>query len=373
MMKGWYVLLVILIAVMLVFGSNQVYAHYFDEEKIKTTADILKSCEFYYNEYQLMGEYNFLLQHPNHPKIRFCTVLYKHIVWATQHPARDKILIAEIEKLLGDSGFLKERHLNDFSILPQWVKSDAKLWVKGDITDSRFAYGIRAVVKSDLVIPTKVEPITQRSCDDVVCIEKSDYAIYSITDNYGKDIIVEKYTVKETFDDYVTVSLDRTSKAGRKTIDYAINKDGTFYDGFEKNRSVAHWFIYPVPLNVGNKFVVADKEMIIKHDIITTFSGLEREAFLAKDSSGKYVDIIDKKTGLVLSSKFEDVKIIPIWKKTELIETNMLEKQNGVHLRDLSIPKWLKKTTQWFIDGLISESEYLKAIEYLVDKNILRV
>lgn len=372
-MRFWNLLLVAFIAILFAYGSNQASAHYYDETNINTTTDILKACEFYYNEYQLLGEYYLLLQHPYHPKIRLCSVLYNHIVWSTQHPAREKILVAEIEKLLGDSGFLKERHLNDFSLLPQWVKSDAELWVKGDITDSRFAYGIRAVVKSDLVNTAKVEPISQRSCDDVVCIEKYDYASYSITDNYGKDIIVEKYTVKETYNDYVTISLERTLKDGRKTFDYTINSDGTLYDELEKNLGAPYWFIYPVPLDVGNKFVVHDKEMTINHEIITTYKGAEREAFVASDTSGKYLDIIDKKSGLVLSSNFEDVKIIPIWKKIELIETNMIEKQNGVHLRDLSIPTWWKKTTQWFIDGLISEAEYLKAMEYLVDKKILRL
>ena len=37
------------------------------------------------------------------------------------------------------------------------------------------------------------------------------------------------------------------------------------------------------------------------------------------------------------------------------------------------IPAWIKNTASWWSEGLISEDEFLKGIEYLVEKRILNV
>ena len=106
---------------------------------------------------------------------------------------------------------------------------------------------------------------------------------------------------------------------------------------------------------------------------MTSFKHLQRDAFVARDSTGKYSEIIDAETGLILSSKFEDIIVIPVWEKTELIDTNIFEKQVGIQLVELVIPEWWKKNTLWVLDGLITEADYLKALEYLIGKQIIRV
>ena len=35
----------------------------------------------------------------------------------------------------------------------------------------------------------------------------------------------------------------------------------------------------------------------------------------------------------------------------------------------MKIPKWVKTTTMWFLDGLISESEYTQSMKSLLRKN----
>ena len=37
------------------------------------------------------------------------------------------------------------------------------------------------------------------------------------------------------------------------------------------------------------------------------------------------------------------------------------------------IPAWIKNTATWWSEGMISEDEFLKGIEYLVEKRILNV
>jgi len=47
-------------------------------------------------------------------------------------------------------------------------------------------------------------------------------------------------------------------------------------------------------------------------------------------------------------------------------------KKFGIEL-DLSIPGWWKKNTQWVVDGLISENEYLRAMEYLIGQQVIKI
>lgn len=41
--------------------------------------------------------------------------------------------------------------------------------------------------------------------------------------------------------------------------------------------------------------------------------------------------------------------------------------------QDHSIPSWLKKNSDWWSQGLLSDNEFLKSIQYLIDNNIIKV
>jgi len=107
------------------FGIQNVLGHQPDF-KINTTEDILKFCEFFYDEYKVLGVYTLVNQHPNFPNLRACANLYNHVAWNSTHELRDVVLIREIEKYLGTSDYLKERHLDKFTTMPDWVKKDVK-------------------------------------------------------------------------------------------------------------------------------------------------------------------------------------------------------------------------------------------------------
>ncbi|WP_182126907.1 hypothetical protein [Nitrosopumilus sp. b2] len=46
------------------------------------------------------------------------------------------MLFAKIEKYLGDSSFLKERHITEFTTMPHEVITDTKRWADGKYKDS---------------------------------------------------------------------------------------------------------------------------------------------------------------------------------------------------------------------------------------------
>jgi len=67
-----YTNLALALAVLLILGFTipSASAHY-DYSKIKTLDDIVDYCEFYYDEYKRLGEYNLYLQHNYEPKLKF--------------------------------------------------------------------------------------------------------------------------------------------------------------------------------------------------------------------------------------------------------------------------------------------------------------
>ena len=405
-----YTKLALALAVSLILGFTipSASAHYYDDSKIKTVEDIVDYCEFYYEEYKRLGKHDLYLHHNYEPKLRFCVNLYSHIVWPTEHPDRTRVLVSEITKMLGSSGYIKERHLGGFATFPDWIKTDAMLWVAEQITDSRFAYGIRALINAEIISPPIIHPMEDRFCNNVICVEKEDFVKYAISDNYHKDTVIEKYTVSQVSLTQVKVDFEKTSQEGRENIEITIDQGGSLYDILRvfdddtiqchlgstlvkvdgipkcqdndsgrttqpKSSHTPHKFVYPVPIEIGDKLDGTNGELTVTHEVLTSFKHLQRDAFVARDSTGKYSEIIDAETGLILSSKFEDIIVTPVWKKTELIDTNIFEKQVGIQLGELEIPEWWKKNTSWVLDGLITEADYLKALEYLIGKQIIRV
>ena len=91
-----------------------------------------------------MGVEMFAKNHPNYPNIRECEMLYNHVSWKSTHPARDMVLIAEIEKYLGDSKSIKF-----------WIKNDAKIWVRGETEDGNpeSTRLIPPTNKNEIIIP----------------------------------------------------------------------------------------------------------------------------------------------------------------------------------------------------------------------------
>ena len=72
-------------------------------------------------------------QHPQFPNIRACSILYNHIAWNSSHELREFVLIKEIEKYLVDSSTIKEKHLREFTTIPDRIKKDTQMWFEGKI------------------------------------------------------------------------------------------------------------------------------------------------------------------------------------------------------------------------------------------------
>ena len=60
------------------FGIQNVLGHQ-PEFGITTSEDILKFCEFFYEEYRTLGLDTLINHHPNFPNLRACANLYNHV------------------------------------------------------------------------------------------------------------------------------------------------------------------------------------------------------------------------------------------------------------------------------------------------------
>lgn len=346
-----------------IIGVPSAFAHGPDFE-VKTTKDILKFCEFFYDEYVFMGVETLSEQHQNYPNLRACVILYNHIAWKSTHPGRDIVLIAEIEKYLGDAKYIKDRHLEISDTMPEWIKNDAKMWMQGKITDSRFAYGIRIMLEAHILNPSLNN--TDRNCNEnKLCIVKSDFMKYSYSNKYGQDI-TEKYTVDSISDDEILMNTEKISRDGKEMNSINIDNHGTIPTN--KKCCIIDKFIFLTPINFGD-MITSDLKVI--GETTYDFKSKVHQAWIAQNSEKQDTIIIDKETGLVFSDSHKETDIITKWEKIELTDTNIFERKYLTH--ELAIPKWFKTTTMWLIDDLISESEYLNATENLLEQGILRV
>ena len=359
----WPLMLLIMGAVIGAIGIPSAFAHNPNFE-VKTTKDILKFCEFFYEEYVFMGAETLAEQHQNYPNLRACVILYNHVAWKSTHSGRDIVLIAEIEKYLGDARYIKDRHMVISDTMPEWIKNDAKMWMQGKITDSRFAYGIRIMLEAHLLNPSLNN--TNRNCnDDKLCIVKSDFMKYSYSNKYGQDI-TEKYIVDSISDDEILIKTEKISRDGKEVEIININNQGTI--STNKKCCVIDKFIFLTPINFGD-MITPDLKVI--GESTYEFKSKAHQVWIAQNLEKQDTVIIDKETGLVFSDSHKETDIVTKWEKIVLTDTNIFEKKYLTH--ELVIPKWFKTTTMWLIDDLISESEYLNATENLLEQGIIRV
>lgn len=118
----------------------------------ETPQDILKLCHFFYEEYILVGSDYFKDHHKLFLNAKICPILYENIAWNSQHPQKNLILIAEIEKKLDENAnYLKEKHLGKSSSIPKWFKNKANLWIEWEIKDKEFLKAIEEVTDSNLI------------------------------------------------------------------------------------------------------------------------------------------------------------------------------------------------------------------------------
>jgi len=354
-----------------------VWAHTPSSE-VQTTEDILKFCEFFYSEYTLLGIYHLTEQHPQFPNLRACEILYNHVAWHSDHWGREKVLISEIEKYLGDSIYIKDRHISKFDNIPNWIKNDAQKWIDNKLSNTEIGYSIRAMLKSELIVLPTFDPMTKRICmSDKMCFREGDYV--QLSTNKDDTTTTKRYTINEISDNKVgmqlkTVLFKGEIFQGEEIQQFTATLDSGFTSFINQNGECCLNldFINQNSIDIGSN--LPENDMKVMNITTIPFNGHARDAFIAKDSSGSCIQTIDKETGLILSSilvNYDDG--IKKLEYTILSDTNIFERNSNLLYSDLDIPVWFKQNTKWFLDEDIHEHEYIETIKYLVINKIIKI
>ena len=352
----------ILTIIIISLNAQSVFAHTPDFE-VSTTEDILRFCEFFYEEYQLLGINDLILQHPQFPDLRVCAILYNHVAWNSTHQARDRVLIAEIEKYLGDSNYIKERYVAISDTIPEWAKREAKLWIKGENQDIGYAYVVRTMLDAGIL---KLNFIEKNCEENKICLKEGDFIKYSYFDKYGNNLTI-KHTVKSINKDEIILNVKKISHNGIENEVMVLDKEGLV-----KTKECCEYyeFIIPTPINLGDNI---SENIKIVSETTYTFEDRVRQSWFATDTTGQNTKIIDKKTGLVFLYKHHDTRVLSVGEETKIMDSNFFDAKYNMQEHQVVIPNWWKTTTVWYLDGMISESEYLRALENLISRDIIRV
>jgi hypothetical protein len=168
-------------------------------------------------------------------------------------------------------------------------------------------------------------------------------------------------------DSEITIEIEKISKDGISKEELVINREGII-----KTRDCCenYEFVILLPIKLGDSI---SENVKIVAETTHTIDNQIRPAWLASDLTGQNVKIIDKKTGLIFSYEFHETKVLTVGEETKIIETNFFDEKYNMGTHEVFIPEWWKTTTYWLLEERISETEYLRALENVISRNILRV
>lgn len=346
----------------IISGSPFVFAQTSDGDKEKINT--IQTCEKIYPDLQKLGNVKFRERYQYSVGFRDCATLYNDPNWDSAEPDRtDKLIL-----LLGKQTQTRDvrDRFNDTQNIPQWIKDDAKRWNQGEEKDNIFSYGIRYMMNSKIIKSDDV--LDYRNCSyGTICLSQNDFVKYSIKNN-DDDIII----LIHTFDDAsgnISVMSKESSKTDRVDTNFQINKTSGLVESAKC--CTLYPYVLPIPMNLGTKINQEHPSEVVS-EVIFSLNDLKRPAFVAKDKTGKYLEVIDKETGVVLFSEYQD-KARHLLQTTRLVDTNIVKKDATIRYDGMKIPSWFKNTVKWWTQGKISDSEYVEGVSYLLKNDILRV
>lgn len=326
----------------------------------------IQHCEEIYPDLEMLGNAKFKQRYQYDKDLRSCIDMYNDMAWYTTDPDREQRLIAILEEQT-HSKMVRDRHAETESI-PKWIKDDAIRWHQGKELDSILSYGIRYMINSNL-LQAPIGAADQRYCEDEVCVSKGDYVTYSVTGS-DRDQLTVKHTVQSVSDKAIVISAEGVSKYGRTSDHIQITKDGLLQSA-DQRCCTGYQFLHKVPLEIGSK-ISSVKELAVESQVVFPFKGVQRPAFVAKEGTESYYEVVDSETGVVLFAKNSD-RIKKETTTTELVDTNMLSEDLRIRYEGMKIPSWFRSPVKWWSEGMISDAEYLSSISYLLKNNILQI
>ncbi len=129
-------------------------------------------------------------------------------------------------------------------------------------------------------------------------------------------------------------------------------------------------YVLPTPLQYNSAY----------HKETVTFNNLQREiitGLTGNQTSSIFVQI-DEKTGILMQLVISHV-IKTNEKSTtqqisyKLLDTNKINSSNSQTSSLISIPTWIKNNAKWWSQGSITDSDFTKGIQYMIQNGIMKI
>ncbi len=334
-----------------------------NKEKINT----IQTCEKIYPDLQKLGNSKFRERYQHFDSLRDCITMYNDSAWDSIESDRTDKLILFLEKPV-QTKIIRDRS-DDIQSIPQWIKDDAKRWDRGDEKDNVLSYGIRYMMNSKIIKSDNALDYKNCTSGDI-CLSQNDFVKYSIKNNDSDDTVILTHTVDDISDDIISVISEQSTKNSKTVTSFQINKTSGLVNHGKKCCSY-YQFVHQIPMDLGTK-INQEYSAEVVSEVIFSFNDLKRPSFVAQDKTGKYLEIVDKETGMVFFSKYQD-RTRHLLQTVQLVDTNIVKKDTTIRYDNMKIPPWFKNTVKWWTEGKISDAEYISGISYLLKNDVLRI
>ena len=209
-----------------------------------------------------------------------------------------------------------------------------------------------------------------------ICVWPGDFLTYS-----GSQVGEFSYMFNEFIDDHRIQYVHSSFNAGEPFEETYI-LDLQNGDTFEINNLEEKYssFVMVSTIPVQTKQLSSDVS-----EETYQFKNMQRQVWAVTPiiESGSSKIVLDKETGIVLEmdikirSEFEG-QSIDIELVNKLVDTNIIDESTKVEFEKLvpvkeSVPEWIRNTALWWSEELISDDEFVNAIQFLIDEGIIQV
>jgi len=180
----------------------------------KTTKNILKFYEFFYDEYVFIRAEKITYEHQNYPNFRACVIFAQPCILEEHTTARYVVSIAKIEKYLDDVKYNKEIDIRNSDTMQEWIKNDVKMLVRGETEEMLFACEIKTMLEDHILNPS-LKDIGRKCGENKPCITKLDFMKCSYFNKYDQNIR-ETYNVDSISNDEISMKTEKISRGEKR-------------------------------------------------------------------------------------------------------------------------------------------------------------
>jgi len=205
-----------------------------------------------------------------------------------------------------------------------------------------------------------------------ICVHPGDFITYST--EFNKVPAIETYTFGDYIStDKVSVSITSISNDTKIQSNNILDLKTGFYNETSDGSGIPILVMAPIPININkNTPGVSEK--------IQNFNGSQRDVVFVGNNTDSATNEIgyDKETGVLMflhlipkSNTGTLALDLNFPTKYDLINTNMFA--NSGTPADLQIPSWIKNNAKWWGQGSLTDDDFTKGIQYMIQSGIMKI